>query len=105
MAEEGEVEHMLREDVALNKENNKILKKIYSSIRWGRFFSLLYWFIILGGALGLYYFLQPYLDGIRGLLVTTKQLIENPKEFISTFVGGGNAIELPPGIEIPSQLR
>lgn len=55
---------MLQDLLDLTEENNKILKKLYSSAKWGRLFKLLYWFVILGIAFGSFYFVQQYIDRI-----------------------------------------
>jgi len=54
----------LEEILKLTKENNKILKKQLSAMRWSRAFKVVYWIIIVGIALGSYYYIQPYIDGI-----------------------------------------
>jgi len=53
------------------EENNKILKKIRSRMRWGSFLHVLYWVFIIGLSFGAYYFIQPFIESIRG---TTESL-------------------------------
>jgi len=50
---------MLRKNVALSEENNKMLKKLYSALKWGRAVRVVYWVIIIGIAVGVFVFLQP----------------------------------------------
>ena len=67
--ESGE-ERLIKETLELSRENNKILRKIQGSMRWGRFFKFAYWLIIIGSAAGAYYFLQPFIESSRETLQT-----------------------------------
>ena len=49
----------------LLEENNKILRQMRSAQRWGVVFQTIKWVIILGLALGSFYYLEPYLNQIR----------------------------------------
>ena len=46
-------------------ENNKILRTMRRSQRIGRAFSVFYWVIVIGIALGAFYFIRPYVDSIN----------------------------------------
>ena len=46
------------------KENNKILRSMRSSMRWSAIFKTLYWVVIIGIAVGGYYFIQPYVQSV-----------------------------------------
>jgi len=48
--------------VALSEENNRILKKLLSGMRWARVMTFIYWVIIIGVSIGAFYFLQPYIN-------------------------------------------
>ena len=54
----------LREIKALVTENNKILRRMQTAARWARFFNILYWVVIIGIALGSFYYIQPYFKKI-----------------------------------------
>jgi len=56
---------MLKRVSKLSEENNALLKKIHRSIKWGRFVKLLYWVVILGSAVGAYYFFQPVFESFK----------------------------------------
>lgn len=58
-----ESQKLLKETFELAKENNQMLRKIRSVQKWAAFWSLFKIFVIVGIALGTFYFLQPYLDG------------------------------------------
>lgn len=56
----------LREDLEETREiverNHEILQSIERTMFWRRVFSIVYWLIIIGVAVGLFYFLDPYID-------------------------------------------
>jgi len=64
---ESEIKGLLEENLKLSKENNELLKKVREFQRWSRITKVLYWFIIIGIALGAFYFIQPYFDGILNI--------------------------------------
>ncbi|MEX2368943.1 MAG: hypothetical protein WD552_00940 [Candidatus Paceibacterota bacterium] len=52
----------LSETRQLAEENRELLGKIYKILWRGRLFHFLYWFVIIGFAIGAFYFLEPYFD-------------------------------------------
>ncbi len=61
----------------LVKENNEILKGMRRSMRISRFFTVLYWVVIIGVGFGAYYFIQPF---IEPFIETGKGIFQNIKE-------------------------
>lgn len=61
---EGDNAERLGEVLDLVQENNRILRKMLRSARWGLFFSSVKWVLVIGSAIGLYYFLQPAVDRV-----------------------------------------
>ncbi|MBU2597112.1 MAG: hypothetical protein KJ757_06105 [Planctomycetes bacterium] len=59
-----DIKEQLAEAQKLARENNKILRHMQRSARAGMFLRILYWVLIIGSMLGLYYYLQPFLDDI-----------------------------------------
>ncbi|HEY4509098.1 MAG TPA: hypothetical protein VJC13_02330 [Candidatus Paceibacterota bacterium] len=57
-----EERELLQKSVALAEENNNILRSIKRGMRWARIMSYIYWFFIIGSAVGAYYIIQPYLE-------------------------------------------
>jgi hypothetical protein len=43
-------------------ENNIMLHKIRSSMRWASVWRWIYWIVIIGVSVGAFYYIQPYLD-------------------------------------------
>lgn len=60
---EPEEREMLKKALELSEENNRMLHAIRRSMFWGRVARLVYWIVIIGAAVGAYYYLEPYIDG------------------------------------------
>lgn len=58
------ISQILRQILEKTEENNKILHKLHRTIMWGRVFRILYWVLIIAGAVGVYYYLSPYLQSL-----------------------------------------
>ena len=76
---------LLEETAALAKENNRLLKKMRRAAIWGRVMHLLYWVLIIGVSLGLFYFLQPYIDQVKALYEGLQGVTEGIGGFIPGF--------------------
>lgn len=57
-----EEKEMLKKTLELAEENNKMLHSIRRSMFWSRVVRIIYWVIILGAAIGIYYYITPYID-------------------------------------------
>jgi hypothetical protein len=55
---------LLKETLKLAQENNRLLRKMNRSLKWGRFWKTVYWVIVIGAMFGLYYFLQPVFENL-----------------------------------------
>jgi len=64
---EPDIKSLLEENLTLNRENNKLIKKVYHIQRWAQITRYAYWFIILGIALGAFYFVKPFLGNILNI--------------------------------------
>jgi len=63
---EPEEKEMLKKTLELSQENNKMLRSIRRNMFWGRVARAIYWIVIIGAAIGVYYYIQPYLDTAVG---------------------------------------
>jgi uncharacterized protein involved in cysteine biosynthesis len=61
------LKQLLEENLKLSKENNVLLLKIRNVQRWAQITKILYWFVIIGVAIGAFYFIQPYLGGVLNI--------------------------------------
>lgn len=70
-----EDKELLKKTLALEEENNGILRSMQRSMRLARLMSIIYWVFIIGSAVGAYYLIQPYIDGITGAYTGTKDTV------------------------------
>jgi len=73
-----EAKQLLREEVALARENNKVLHKLLRYQCWSRWFGIIKWIIIVGSAIGAFYYLQPL---VNNLWSTYSELLGTVSDF------------------------
>ncbi len=59
-----EEKELLQRAVELSEENNEILRSMNRSMKIARIMSIVYWVFIIGSAVGAFYLIQPYIDGV-----------------------------------------
>lgn len=69
----------------LVEENNKILHKMRRTQKIASVMQVFYWLIIIGIAVGAFYFLQPYIDGIEKFIKNSGFNIDQLKNLGNTF--------------------
>ncbi len=84
MADSEDLKELLEENIEVSKESLKILKSIRRSNRISSFFRFLYWLVIIGSIVGVYYYFQPF---INGAIKTFQQIIS----VFSDTQGAGNS--------------
>lgn len=57
-----EEKELLKKTLELTKENNQMLHSIKRQMLWGRIFRIVYWVVIIGAAIGIYYYVDPYIN-------------------------------------------
>lgn len=67
MSMDQDVKSLLEEISRLEKENNKMLLKLHNIQKWTLISRVIYWFILIGIAVGAFYFIKPFLSGILGV--------------------------------------
>ena len=80
-----EERELLKKSLSLAEDNNKILHSIRRSMRLASFVRAVYWIIIIGSAVGAYYFIQPYIDQLVGVYSGTKSNLNEIGNFIQNF--------------------
>ncbi len=78
-----EEKEMLKKTLGLAQENNKILHSLRRSMFWSRVVRIAYWVIILGFAVGVYYYIEPYLDGAINAYGNVKGDLQGFKDLFS----------------------
>ena len=59
---------LLENTFNLAKENNEILRKMRRAQKIADFMRFMYWIIIIGVTIGAFYFMQPYIEQMKGLI-------------------------------------
>lgn len=67
---------LLRASLNLAKENNRMIKKLYTSYTWSQYLRIAYWVVVIGLAVTGYYFAQPYLEKLHALYRQAQQKIQ-----------------------------
>jgi hypothetical protein len=62
-----ETKGLLEEIKRLESENNSLLLKLHNIQKWNLISRVVYWFILLGIAVGAFYFIKPLFSGIMGM--------------------------------------
>jgi hypothetical protein len=55
-----ETKGLLEDIKRLENENNSLLLKLHNSQKWNLISRIVYWFILLGIAVGAFYFIKPF---------------------------------------------
>lgn len=75
-----DLKEMLRKNLELSAENNKMLHSIKRGILLSRIMRIVYWVIILGVGVGIYYYIEPYVDSAIGAYGDVKGDLQGFKE-------------------------
>jgi len=79
-----EEHELLRRSIALSEENNDILRGIQRTMRLNRFMTFLYWLIIIGIALGAWYFVEPYVARVEALYSGAQAQLSNVTNVVNS---------------------
>ena len=52
----------LQRALELSEENNRMLKKLVRAMRWAKLLRVIYFLVIIGSTIGVFYLVQPYLN-------------------------------------------
>jgi hypothetical protein len=74
---EPEEREILRRVLELSQKNNRMLQSIQRSMFWSKLMRYIYWIIIIGAAVGAYYFIDPYITGVIDTYNSLKGNISN----------------------------
>ena len=79
---DSESRQILENTRKLVEDNNRMLKQINRRQRWASFFQAVYWLIIISLGIGTFYFLQPYVDQVRGFINNSGQAVSSLKNIL-----------------------
>lgn len=83
--EEPEGKQLLQATYKIVEENNKMLHKVRGVQKRQAIFSMLKWLIIIGIAIGAFYFLEPYVKNILKFIQDSGASISQLKNLGNTF--------------------
>lgn len=63
---DDEAKQLIKEDLDIAKENNKLLTTLVRHQRWTSWLNVLKWIIVVGSAIGAIYYLEPILSNLWG---------------------------------------
>ncbi len=78
---EPEERKKLNRALELAEENNKILSKLYRGMQLRRIFTVLYWIVIIGVAVGAFYFIQPYFEQFSSIFQRFQGSAEEVRQY------------------------
>ncbi len=90
-----ELEKLLKENIEISRESLKILKGIRRANRLASAFKIFYWLVIIGSAVGAYYFLEPYIKQGLAIISQVQEITSGPQKTGS---------EVKNGSQIPSDI-
>ena len=70
----------LRKILELEQKNNKLLTSLHKSAFWGKVFRTFYYIVIIGAAIGAYYYVEPYIQGATDAYSTFKADVQSVKD-------------------------
>lgn len=89
----AEIKELLRQDIEINKDTNRVVRSMHSAQGWARFFKLLWVVAILVASWYGYLYLQPYIEQIKSLYMSAQQTKDTAAhiegqvaDFIKTYV-------------------
>ncbi len=80
-----EERELLYKSVKLVEDNNKMLHSMRRGMRYASIMRAIYWILIVGSAVGAYYFIQPYVDKLIGVYGGAKSDLSNLNKIIQNF--------------------
>jgi hypothetical protein len=89
-ADIDELRSLVKKNLELTQETHRIVRGMRSAARWGRFFSVVWWLIIIGlSAASYYYFVQPYVQQVQTAYDSGKNFQQQAQDFLQKYVGTG----------------
>lgn len=84
-----ELQKLLQKNIKITQDNNRLLRSMHRAMQWGRFVRIIYWVIIIGSALGVYYYVEPIIGNLRGGVDSAFSGLEKLQEIGTLFDNKG----------------
>ncbi len=86
MYTDEDIDDLVRINIELTKENNKMLKAMRRSHRWSVFFKFVWLVVLVGAPVVVYYlYLQPYVEEAQALYFEVQQNLEQMRQVQENF--------------------
>ena len=77
-----ELKELVRRNIALSEETNKLVHSMRRSERLAQIFRILWWVVLFGGsAVAYYYYVQPYIDQLQHLYANAQASGQQAEDF------------------------
>lgn len=88
-----ELEELIKQNIELTQETNRIVRGMRRSARWGWFFTLVWWGVILASTGAAYYYLQPYIQQAQELYTQARDANHQAQDYGAQFADFLNQIK------------
>lgn len=78
-----ELKKLLEDNLTVSYENKEMLKKLVAFQRFSQITRVVYWVVIIGIAIGAFYFIQPFFDSLFNIYGGGLSDINTIKGFIN----------------------
>jgi hypothetical protein len=81
-----EIKAALERLETVSEQNNRMIRSLYRSNKWNQVFVFIKWAILIGIAIGAFYYLQPIFNKINTIYSTiTNSHLPSFQQFINKF--------------------
>ncbi len=88
-----ELIELVKKNIAISEDTNDIIHSMRRTARWGTFFSLMWWAVIIGSSGMAYLYARPYITVLQDTYAKTKStgqqvqsLEKQAKQFLNSIV-------------------
>ncbi len=82
---DSEENKTLKKILDITRENHKMLSRIQAARRREAFFRFIYWIIIIGIAITVYMYIQPYIESAGNVMREAGMILESVSEAVDQF--------------------
>jgi len=80
-----ETKKLLEENLAVSKENNKLIREVRKVQKRAQVVKVLYWAVVIIIGLGAYFAVAPYFNQLETLYTSSSSGLGNINDYLDTF--------------------
>ncbi len=85
-----ELRDLVKKNLELTQETNRIVRGMRRSARWGRFISIVWWLAVAAvTAAAYYYYVLPYVQQIEAAYNSGQNFQQQAQDFLQNYMGTG----------------